>query len=96
MVLHRGIFKSKKNKGQKTVFIEVTYQSPILKYTCKIITESLHLLFVDEEVKRMVMPVLMTSFRSVRKLSNNLDRSKLSFVELATFFSSKEDSVRHV
>lgn len=40
-----------KNKDQETVLIEVIYQLPILKNICKIILESLHLLYMDEEVK---------------------------------------------
>ena len=40
-----------KNKDQETVLIEVIYQLPILKNICKIILESLHLLYMGEEVK---------------------------------------------
>ena len=61
-----------------------------------IVCSNVHLLYVGKKVKRIFMPVPMASFRNVRKLNNYLDRAKLCVIELGTFFSSKEDSVRQI
>ena len=54
----------------------VTYH-PLLKSLSKIISKNLHLLYMDEEVKRVFTPGPMISFRSSRKLSSYLVRAKL-------------------
>ena len=43
----------------------------------KVILKYLHLLYMDNEVKRVFTPTPMISFRSSRKLSSYLVRSKL-------------------
>ena len=50
---------------------------PLLKSLSKIISKNLHLLYMDDEVKRVFTPGPMISFRSSRKLSSYLVRAKL-------------------
>ena len=54
----------------------VTYH-PGLKNINQIINKNLHLLYMDQEVKKVFTPKPMVSFRSARKLSSYLVRAKL-------------------
>ena len=49
----------------------------MLKSLSKIISKNLHMVYMDEEVKRVFTPGTMISFRSSRKLSSYLVRAKL-------------------
>ena len=50
---------------------------PKRKSINEVILKYLDLLYKDKEVKRMLIPKLMISFRSVRKVSSYLIRAKL-------------------
>ena len=65
-----------KHNSKKGIPLVVTYH-PLLKSLSKIISKNLHLLYMDEEVKRVFTPGPMISFRSSRKLSDYLVRAKL-------------------
>ena len=58
----------------------VTYH-PGLKNIDQIINRNLHLLYMDQEVKKVFTPKPMVSFRSGRKLVSYLVRVKLSPLE---------------
>ena len=58
----------------------VTYH-PGLKNIDQIINRNLHLLYMDQEVKKVFTPKPMVSFRSGRKLVSYLVRAKLSPLE---------------
>ena len=65
-----------KHDSKKGIPLVVTYHA-LLKSLSKIISKNLHLLCMDEEVKRVFTPGPMISFRSSRKLSSYLVRAKL-------------------
>ena len=68
---------SSTRKGNaKVVPLVVTYH-PGLKNINQIINKDLHLLYMDQEVKKVFTPKPMVSFRSARKLSSYLVRAKL-------------------
>ena len=63
--------------SKKGIPLVVTYH-PLLKSLSKIISKNyLHLLYKDEEVKRVFTPGPMISFRSPKKVSSYLLRAKL-------------------
>ena len=64
---------SNKNKGAPFV---LTYH-PLLKKVNCIIRKHIHLLYMNEEVKKMFQPGPMVSFRSPRNLNSYLVRAKL-------------------
>ena len=65
-----------KHNSKKGIPFVVTYH-PLLKSLSKIISKNLHLLYMNEEVKRVFTPGPMISFRSSRKLNSYLVRAKL-------------------
>ena len=66
-----------KHNSKKGIPLVVTYH-PLLKSLSKIISKNcLHLLYKDEEVKRVFTPGTMISFRSPKKVSSYLVRAKL-------------------
>ena len=64
------------NFSKNKLHIAVTYH-PGLKNISQIINKNLHLLYMDQEVKKVFTPKPMVSFRSARKLSSYLVRAKL-------------------
>ena len=73
--LNRSNVVHKKNTGIGVPFV-FTYH-PLLKSMGHIINKNLHLLYMDEEVKKVFTPKPLISFRSARKLSSYLVRAKL-------------------
>ena len=71
---------SHKTKVGKGVPLVVTYH-PLLKSMGKIIYNNLNLLYKNEELKHLFTPDPMVSFRSSRKMSSYLVRTKLYPVE---------------
>ena len=67
---------STRKDNAKGVPLVVTYH-PGLKNINQIINKNLHLLYMDQEVKKVFTPKPMVSFRSARKLSSYLVRAKL-------------------
>ena len=68
---------SNKNSNEsKGVPLVVTYHL-LIKDLSKIISKNLHLLYIDEEVKKVFTPKPMVSYRSARKLSSYLVRAKI-------------------
>ena len=69
-----------KEKEEKGVPQVVTY---IPSITClnMIIRDNSHLLYMNEEVKKVYSPKPITSFRSAKKLSSRLVRDKLYPIE---------------
>ena len=66
-----------KEKKEKGVPLVVTYH-PSLNCLSKIIRDNLHLLYMNDEVKKVFSPKPIISFRSAaRKLSSYLVRTKL-------------------
>ena len=65
---------------EKGVPLVVTYH-PLLKSIGKIIYDNLNLLYKNEELKQLFTPDPMVSFRSSRKMSSYLVRTKLYLVE---------------
>ena len=65
-----------KHNSKKGIPLVATYH-PLLKSLSKIISKNLHLLYMDDEVKRVFTPGPMISFRSSRKLRSYLVRAKL-------------------
>ena len=76
---HFGKF-SNKNKG---VLIVLIYH-PLLKKVNYIIRKHIHLLYMNEEVKKVFQPGPMVSFQSPRNLSSYLVRAKLYPLERKT------------
>ena len=67
---------STKKDNAKGVPLVVIYH-PDLKNINQIINKNLHLLYMDQEVKKVFTPKPMDSFRSAKKLSSYLVRAKL-------------------
>ena len=67
---------STRKDNAKGVPLVVTYH-PGLKNINQIINKNLHLLYIDQEVKKVFARKPMVSFRSARKLSSYLVRAKL-------------------
>ena len=67
---------SARKDNTKGVPLVVTYH-PCLKNINQIINRNLHLLCMDQEVKKIYTPKPMVSFRSPRKLSSYIVRVKL-------------------
>ena len=67
---------STRKDNTKGVPLVVTYH-PGLKNINQIINKNLHLLYIDQKVKKLFTPKPMVSFRSARKLSSYLVRAKL-------------------
>ena len=65
-----------KHNYKKGIPFVVTYHS-LLRSLSKTTSKNLHLLYMDEEFKRVFTPGPMISFRSSRKLSSYLVREKL-------------------
>ena len=87
---------STKKDNAKGVPLVVTYH-PGLKNINQIINKNLHLLYMDQEVKKVFTPKLMVSFRSARKLSSYQVRAKLYPLKRKVgSFECKDKSVRHV
>ena len=63
-------------RRQKSVHFVLTYH-PLFKSMGKIINKNLYLLYMNNEVKKVVTPKPMISFRSARKMSSYLVRAKL-------------------
>ena len=70
---------STRKDNTKGVPLVVTY--PGLKNINEIINRNLHLLYMDQEVRKVFTPKPMVSFRSARKLSSYLIRHKLYPIE---------------
>ena len=64
------------NKQEKGVPLVVTFH-PHLKVLQRIVDKHLHVLYMNDEVKRVFTPKPMVSFRSSRKISSYLVRAKL-------------------
>ena len=64
------------NKQEKGVPFVVTFH-PHLKVLQRIVDKRLHLLYMNDEVKRVFTPKPMVSFMSSRKISSYLVRAKL-------------------
>ena len=64
------------NLGIKGVPFMLTYH-PLLKKSNYIIRKHIHLLYMNEEVKKVFRPGPMASFRSPRNLSSCIDRAKM-------------------
>ena len=60
----------------KGITLAVTYH-PLLKSLSAMIDKNVSILYVDKEVKRVIMLQHMVSFRSARKLNNYLVKAKL-------------------
>ena len=60
----------------KGITLAVTYH-PLLKPLSAMIDKNVSILYVDKEVKRVIMLQHMVSFRSARKLNNYLVKAKL-------------------
>ena len=69
-----------KQQQEKVIPFIVTYH-PILKNIGNIIRKHLHLLYMNEEAKKVFTPGPMISFLSARKLSSYLVRAKLYPIE---------------
>ena len=65
------------NRIFKKRFPLVIAYHPLLKSLSKIINKTLHLLYMDEEAKRIFVPGQVVSFRSSRTLSSYRARAKL-------------------
>ena len=66
----------KKTKTNRILLV-ITYH-PLLKDFAKVIKKRLHLLHMNDEVKKAFAPGPMVSFRAAQKLSSYLVRAKLS------------------
>ena len=69
-----------KEKKEKGVPLVVTYH-PSLNCLSKIIRDNLHLLYMNDEVKSVFSSKPVISFRSARKLSSYLVKTKLYPIE---------------
>ena len=69
-----------KENEEKGVRLVVTFH-PSLNYLSKIIRGNLHLLHMNDEVKKVFSPKTLISFRSARKLSSYIVRAKLYPIE---------------
>ena len=69
-----------KEKEENNVPLAVTYHSS-LNYLSKIIRDSLYLLYMNDEVKKVFSSKPMISFRSARKLSSYLVRAELYSID---------------
>ena len=78
----------KKEKGVSQV---ITYH-PSINCLIEIIRDNLHLLHMNDKVKKVFSPKSMISFRSTRKLSCYLVRDKLYPIErtVGSFKSTKQ------
>ena len=65
----------KRNKTNGIPLV-ITYH-PLLKYFAKVINKHLHLLYMNDEVKKALITGPMVSFRGARKRSSYLMRTKL-------------------
>ena len=65
-----------KEKEEKGVPLVVTYHLSLYRFS-KNIRDNLHLLYMNDEVKKVFPPKPMISFRSAKKLSSYLVRVKL-------------------
>ena len=84
----------------KTAFKKFTYTTlkyfvsyhPSLNCFNKIIRDKLHLLYMNDEVKKVFSPKPMISFRSARELSSYLVRAKLYRIKrtVRSFKSTKK------
>ena len=72
--------KRSNNRQKRGIPFAVTFH-PELKVLQNIINKHLHLLYMNDEVKRVFTPKLMVSFRSSRKISSYLVRAKLYPIE---------------
>ena len=69
-----------KDKAEKGVPLIVTYH-PSLNCLSTIIRENLHILYMNDEFKKVFSPKLIISFRIARKLSNYLVKTKIYHIE---------------
>ena len=69
-----------KEKEEKSFALVVTYH-PSLNCLSKIIRDNLHLLYMNDEVKSVFSSKPVISFRSARKLSSYLVKTKLYPIE---------------
>ena len=67
-------------KEEKGVPLVITFH-PSINCFSEIIRDNLHLLHMNDKVKKVFSPKSMTSFRSTRKLSFYLVRDKLYPIE---------------
>ena len=81
-VVFNGNFGKSSNKIKGGLFV-LTYH-PLLKKVNYIIRKHIHLLYMNEEVKKVFQPGPMVSFRSPRNLSSYLVRAKLYPMERKT------------
>ena len=70
-----NIERKSNSKTQKHIPLVVTYH-PLLKSLSSIVNNKIYLLHMDQEVKRTFTPQPMVSYRSARKSSNYLVRTK--------------------
>ena len=71
---------SKKSKGSKGVPFVVTYHPYLSCFSC-IIKDNLNILYMSRETKAVFSPGPMVSFRSARRISSYLVRTKLYLLE---------------
>ena len=83
-VVFNGNFGKSSNKNKGVAFV-LTYH-PLLEKVNYIIRKHIHLLYMNEEVKKVFQPGPMVSFRSPRNLSSYLVRAKLYPMERKTGF----------
>ena len=81
-VIFNGNFGKSSNKSKGVTFV-LTYH-PLLKKVNYIIKKHIHLLCMNEEVKKVFQPGPMVSFQSPRNLSNYLVRAKIYPMEKKT------------
>ena len=75
-VVFTGNFGKFSNKDKGVPFV-LTYH-PLLKKVNFVIRKHIHLLYMNEEVKKVFQPGPLVSFRSPRNLSSYLIRAKLT------------------
>ena len=94
-VVFNGNFGKSSNKNKGVPFV-LTYH-PLLKKVNYIIRKHIHLLYMNEEVKKVFQPGPMVSFRRPRNLSIYLVRAKLYPMErIQDLVNAKVTGVRYV
>ena len=81
-VIFNGNSGKSSNKSKGVQFM-LTYH-PLLKKGNNIIRKHIHLLYMNEEVKKVFWPGPMASFQSPRNLSSYIDRAKMYPMERKT------------
>ena len=81
-VIFNGNPGKSSNKSKGVQFM-LTYH-PLLKKGNNIIRKHIHLLYMNDEVKKVFRPGPMASFRSPRNLSSYIDRAKMYRMERKT------------